>query len=156
MDGVVTVSEDEIRAAIMRLLETGKTVTEGAAAVTFAAVAAGRIPGVAGRQVVMLLSGANIDVAVLAHIIDRSMAEKHRAVRFRTNVPDRPGALAELLQVIGRHGGNVVRIQHDRVFMHAGFWEAQVDITLETRNEEHIEELRQALGERGYRVELPD
>ena len=156
VDGVVTVSEDEIRAAIMRLLETGKTVTEGAAAVTLAAVAAGRIPGVAGRQVVMLLSGANIDVAVLAHIIDRSMAEKHRAVRFRTNVPDRPGALAELLQVIGRHGGNVVRIQHDRVFMHAGFWEAQVDITLETRNEEHIEELRQAMGERGYQVELPD
>jgi threonine dehydratase len=156
VDGVVTVSEDEIRAAIMRLLETGKTVTEGAAAVTFAAVAAGRIPGAAGRQVVMLLSGANIDVAVLAHIIDRSMAERHRVVRFRTNVPDRPGALAELLQVIGCHGGNVVRVQHDRVFLQAGFWEAQVDITLETRNEEHIEELRQALADRGYRVELPD
>jgi len=156
VDGIVTVSEDEIRDAIIRLLETGKTVTEGAAAVTFAAIAAGRIPDAAGRQVVMLLSGANIDIALLAHIIDRALAENHRLVRFRTHVPDRPGALAELLQVIGRHGGNVVRIQHDRVFMHAGFWEAQVDITLETRNEQHIEELRQALGDRGYRVERPD
>jgi threonine dehydratase len=156
VDDVVTVSEDEIRAAIIRLLETGKTVTEGAAAAALAAVAAGRIPGLSGRRVVMLLSGSNIDIALLAHIIDRAMAESHRLVRFRTHVPDRPGALAELLTVIGRHGGNVVRIQHDRVFMHGGFWEAQVEVTLETRNQEHIGELKAALKERGYEVEQLD
>ena len=154
MDAVVTVSEDEIRAAMVRLVETGKTVTEGAAAVTLAAMAAHRIPDVAGRHVVMLLSGANVDVALLARIIDRYLVESRRLVRVRTRVPDRPGALAELLQVIGQHGGNVVRIQHDRVFMHAGFWEAQVDVTLETRNAGHIDELRQALHERQYEVEL--
>lgn len=153
VDGVVTVSEEEIRAAIIRLLETGKTLTEGAAAVTFAAVAGKKISGLEGRRVVMLLSGANIDTALLGHIIDRSMAENHRLVRFRTHVPDRPGALAELLTVIGRQGGNVVRIQHDRVFMHGGFWEAQVDLTLETRNQEHIQELEAVMGERGYTVE---
>jgi threonine dehydratase len=154
VDAVFTVSEDEIRAAMVRLVETGKTVTEGAAAVTLAAMAAHRIPDVAGRHVVMLLSGANVDVALLARIIDRYLVESRRLVRVRTHVPDRPGALAELLQVIGQHGGNVVRIQHDRVFMHAGFWEAQVDVTLETRNAEHIDELRQALHERHYEVEL--
>jgi len=154
VDAVVTVSEDEIRAAMVRLVETGKTVTEGAAAVTLAAMAAHRIPDVAGRHVVMLLSGANVDVALLARIIDRYLVESRRLVRVRTHVPDRPGALAELLQVIGRHGGNVVRIQHDRVFMHAGFWEAQVDVTLETRNAGHIDELRQALHEKQYEVEL--
>jgi threonine dehydratase len=154
VDGVVTVSEDEIRAAVVRLLETGKTVAEGAAAVTLAAMAGGRIPDAAGRRVVMLLSGGNIDVALLARIIDRYLVESRRLVRIRTHVPDRPGALAELLQVIGQHGGNVVRIQHDRVFMHAGFWQAQVDITLETRNAEHIEELREALAERQYEVDL--
>jgi threonine dehydratase len=154
VDAVVTVSEDEIRAAMVRLVETGKTVTEGAAAVTLAAMAAHRIPDVAGRHVVMLLSGANVDVALLARIIDRYLVESRRLVRVRTHVPDRPGALAELLQVIGQHGGNVVRIQHDRVFMHAGFWEAQVDVTLETRNAGHIDELRQALHERQYEVEL--
>ena len=154
VDAVVTVTEDEIRAAMVRLVETGKTVTEGAAAVTLAAMAAHRIPDVAGRHVVMLLSGANVDVALLARIIDRYLVESRRLVRVRTHVPDRPGALAELLQVIGQHGGNVVRIQHDRVFMHAGFWEAQVDVTLETRNAGHIDELRQALHERQYEVEL--
>jgi len=154
VDAVVTVSEDEIRAAMVRLVETGKTVTEGAAAVTLAAMAAHRIPDVAGRHVVMLLSGANVDIALLARIIDRDLVESRRLVRVRTHVPDRPGALAELLQVIGQHGGNVVRIQHDRVFMHAGFWEAQVDVTLETRNAGHIDELRQALHERQYEVEL--
>jgi threonine dehydratase len=154
VDAVVTVSEDEIRAAMVRLVETGKTVAEGAAAVTLAAMAAHRIPDVAGRHVVMLLSGANVDVALLARIIDRYLVESRRLVRLRTHVPDRPGALAEMLNVIGQHGGNVVRIQHDRVFMHAGFWEAQVDVTLETRNVEHIEELSQALRERRYEVEM--
>lgn len=153
VDDVVTVSEEEIRAAIIRLIETGKTVTEGAAAVTLAAMSGKKIPGLKGRQVVMLLSGSNIDTALLGHIIDRSMAENHRLVRFRTHVPDRPGALAELLTVIGRHGGNVVRIQHDRVFMNGGFWEAQVDLTLETRNQQHIQELEAAMAERGYKVE---
>ncbi|HKV06557.1 MAG TPA: threonine ammonia-lyase, partial [Thermoanaerobaculia bacterium] len=69
---------------------------------------------------------------------------------------DRPGALAELLQGIARCGGNVVRVQHDRVFKHAGFWEAQVDVTLETRNQEHIEEIEQALSATGYQVERLD
>jgi threonine dehydratase len=156
VDDVVTVSEDAIRAAVIRLLETGKTVVEGAAAAAFAAVAGRQIPELAQRSVVMVLSGANIDLALLARIIDRSLVESHRLVRFRTRVPDRPGGLAELLQVIAQHGGNVLRIQHDRVFMYAGFWQAQIDVTLETRNEEHIEELHQALLTEGYEVEWPN
>ena len=153
VDGIVTVSEDEIRAAIVRLLEVGKIAAEGAAATALAAVACQRIPDVAGRHVVMVLSGANIDVALLSRIIDRFLVESRRLVRFRTHVPDRPGALAEMLRVIGRCGGNVVRIQHDRVFMHAGFWDAQIDVTLETRDARHIEELREALVDGGYEVE---
>ena len=156
VDDVVTVSEEEIRAAIIRLLESGKAVTEGAAAAAFAAVAGGHLADLAGRHVVVVLSGANIDVALLARIIERSLVESRRLFRFRTHVPDRPGALAEMLEVIARHGGNVVRIHHDRVFMHAGFWEAQLDVTLETRNEKHIEELRQGLKAGGYEVEQPD
>lgn len=156
VDDVETVTEDQIRAAIIRMLEVGKTVTEGAAAAVLAAVQERRFSDLDGRNVVMVLSGANIDLALLARIIDRSLVEHHRLVRFRTNVTDRPGALAELLQGIARCGGNVVRIQHDRVFKHAGFWEAQVDVTLETRNEEHIEELEQALTGEGYQVERLD
>jgi threonine dehydratase len=154
VDGIVTVAEDDIRTAIIRLLETGKTVAEGAAATTLAAMTRHLIPDTAGRRVAMVLSGANIDIALLSRIIDRHLVESRRLVRFRTHVPDRPGALAELLQILGGGGGNVVRIQHDRVFMHAGFWEAQVDVTLETRNSGHIEELRRDLAAAGYQVEL--
>ncbi|HEY4594357.1 MAG TPA: threonine ammonia-lyase, partial [Thermoanaerobaculia bacterium] len=145
--------EDEIRAAVIRLLETGKTSAEGAAAATLAALTRHRIPAAAGRHVVMILSGANIDIAMLSRIIDRFMVESHRLVRFRTHVPDRPGGLAEMLQVLSCHGANVKAIQHDRVFMHAGFWEAQVDAIIETRNADHIEELRRALRQHGYAVE---
>jgi threonine dehydratase len=154
VDGIVTVTEDEIRAAMVRLLEAGKVLAEGAAAAALAAVARQRIPDEAGRHLVMVLSGANVDVALLSRIIDRFLVESRRLVRFRTHVPDRPGALAEMLRILGGRGGNVVRIQHDRVFMHAGFWDAQIDVTLETRDARHIDELRDALREAGYEVEL--
>jgi threonine dehydratase len=156
VDDVETVTEHQIRAAMIRMLEVGKTVTEGAAAAVLAAVKERRFPDLDGKNVVMVLSGANIDLALLARIIDQSLVEAHRLVRLRTNVTDRPGALAGLLQAIAQCGGNVVRIQHDRVFKHAGFWEAQVDVTLETRNEEHIEELEQTLTGQGYQVERLD
>jgi threonine dehydratase len=153
VDGIVTVTEDEIRTALIRLVEVGKSVVEGAAAVTLAAISGRHLPDLEGRHVAMVLSGANIDSALMARIIDRSLAESHRLVQIRTHVSDRPGALAELLQIIARHGGNVMGIQHDRVFMHAGLWEAQVDIILETRNAAHISELRRAIVDNGYEVE---
>jgi threonine dehydratase len=150
VDDVETVTEDQIRSAIVKMLETGKTVTEGAAAAALAAMIERRFPYVEGRNAVIILSGANIDVSLLARIIDRSLVESRRLVRFRTEVTDRPGALADLLRVIASCGGNVVRIQHDRVFKHAGFWEAEVEVTLETRNEDHIEEIHRSLRKRGY------
>lgn len=156
VDGVETVTEDQIRAAIVKMLETGKTVTEGAAAATLAALTEHRFPFVEGRNVVAVLSGANIDISLLARIIDRSLVENHRLVRFRTQVTDRPGALVDLLTVIAGCGGNVVRIQHDRVFKQAGFWEAEILVTLETRNEEHIEEIHDTLRKRGYPAERLD
>ncbi|HEX2642782.1 MAG TPA: threonine ammonia-lyase [Thermoanaerobaculia bacterium] len=152
VDDVETVTEDQIRSAIVKMLEVGKTVTEGAAAAALAAMIERRFPYVEGRNAVIILSGANIDVSLLARIIDRSLVESRRLVRFRTEVTDRPGALADLLRVIASCGGNVVRIQHDRVFKHAGFWEAEVEVTLETRNEDHIEEIHRTLRKRGYDI----
>ncbi|HEX7184950.1 MAG TPA: threonine ammonia-lyase [Thermoanaerobaculia bacterium] len=156
VDDVETVSEDQIRAAIVRMLEVGKTLTEGAAAATLAAMSDHRFPFCEGKNVVMVLSGANIDIHLLSRIIDRSLVENHRLVRFRTEVTDRPGALSDLLRVIATGGGNVVRIQHDRVFKHAGFWEAEVEVTLETRNADHIEELHRTLRREGYVAERLD
>jgi len=109
-----------------------------------------------GRRVVALLSGANIDIHLLSRIIDRSLVEHHRLVRFRTHVTDRPGALADLLSGIAAAGGNVVAIEHDRVFKDAGFWEAEVEVTLETRNAQHVAELERSLAQRGYEIEPLD
>lgn len=154
VDGVVVVSEAAIRSAVIRLLESEKTVAEGAAAVVLAAALAGLVPDLAGRTAVLVLSGGNIDIDLLSRIIDSSLVEHHRLVRFKTHVTDKPGSLSELLKVIGEGGGNVSRIQHDRVFKQAGFWEARVEVTLETRNREHIQSLLQALEANGYGVEV--
>jgi threonine dehydratase len=154
VDDLVTVSEEEIRAAIVRLLETGKTLAEGAAAVGFAALTARRLPELLGRRVVVVLSGGNIDIQLLSRILDLSLVKNHRLARFRTAVSDRPGSLANLLKVIADGGGNVIRIQHDRVFKHTGFWEAEVEVTLESRNQEHVEALHKTLREHGYQAEV--
>jgi threonine dehydratase len=156
VDGIEVVSEDEIRAAIVDLIESGKVVAEGAAAAALAALRGGRLPELRGRKVAALLSGANIDVHLLSRIIDRSLVEHHRLVRFRTHVSDRPGALADLLNGIAAAGGNVVAIEHDRVFKHAGFWEAEVVVTLETRNAQHVADLERSLAQRGYDIEPLD
>ncbi|MGH9363604.1 MAG: pyridoxal-phosphate dependent enzyme, partial [Thermoanaerobaculia bacterium] len=154
VDDLVTVSEEQIRAAILRLLDGCKVLAEGAAAVGVAALAGGRLPELAGKRVAVVLSGGNIDVQLLSRIIELALVRSHRLVRFRTGVPDRPGALAELLRVIAAGGGNVLRIQHDRVFKHTGFWEAEIEITLETRNEEHVAALHRTLREHGYHAEI--
>jgi threonine dehydratase len=156
VDGIEVVSEDEIRTAIVDLIESGKVVAEGAAAATLAALRGGRLAELRGRRVVALLSGANIDIHLLSRLIDRSLVEHHRLVRFRTHVTDRPGALADLLSGIASAGGNVVAIEHDRVFKDAGFWEAEVEVTLETRNAQHIGELERSLAQRGYEIEPLD
>ncbi len=156
VDDVVTVSEDAIRTAIIDLLETGKSLVEGAAATTLAALRGGGLGDLAGKKVVLLLSGANIDIHLLARIIDRSLVDRRRLVRLQTHVGDRPGALADLLRHVATAGGNVVRIQHDRVFKHAGFWEAEVVVTLETRNEEHIAAICAELARHGYAAERLD
>jgi threonine dehydratase len=156
VDDIVTVSEDQIRAAINSLIETGKTVTEGAAAVTLAALQAGKLPQLDGKKAVLILSGANIDLAFLGRIIDRSLVENRRLMRFRTHVPDHSGELAAMLQCIADHGGNVLAIEHDRMFKQKGFWDAEVEVTLETRNNEHIEELQQVLCGHGYSIDPLD
>jgi threonine dehydratase len=156
VDGIVTVAEEGIRAAVIDLLETAKILAEGAAAAALAALRGGALPDLAGKTVALVLSGGNIDVDLLARIIDRSLVERQRLVRLRTHVGDRPGGLAELLRHVAAAGGNVVRVQHDRVFERAGFWEAEVQLSLETRNAEHVRQIERALAGHGYEVERLD
>ena len=152
VDEVVTVSDEEIAAAILLLLEREKTLVEGAGAATLAAVYSRKLD-VAGRKVAMVLSGGNIDVSFLARIIERGLVKDGRMVRLAVSVDDRPGALARLAALVGELKANILHISHSRAFAQATLGQARVDLLLETRGREHIGEITQALVERGYAVE---
>ncbi len=150
VDDVELVSEEEIENAIYDLLERGKALTEGAGAAAYAALANERFPGLAGKRIVVVLSGANIDLNILGRIIERSLVKQSRLVRLRISIKDRPGGLAALLQIIADHEANVLHIHHNRIFTRDAFWKTEVEVTLETRDHNHIQELLAVLSEAGY------
>jgi len=152
VDEVVTVDEEEIANAVLLLLEREKMVAEGAAATALAAVVNGRIADLSGRRVVMLISGGNIDVNLLARIIERGLIKDGRMARIRVRIPDRPGALAGLTALLGREGVNILELDHRRGM--DGLWltEAEVVLTLEMRGQPHLEQLIDALGAEGFAV----
>ncbi|MBI4630023.1 MAG: threonine ammonia-lyase [Candidatus Rokubacteria bacterium] len=152
VDDVVTVSEEELANAILLLLEIEKTVVEGAGAAPLAALL-NRPLGLAGADVVLVLSGGNIDVTMLSRIIDRGLVKDGRLVRLRVMLRDRPGELARLTAAIAEARANILHIEHDRAFSHAAIGETDVELTLETSGRAQIEALVGRLEAAGYRVE---
>jgi threonine dehydratase len=153
VDEVVTVSEEELANAILLLLEIEKTVVEGAGAAALAALI-NRPLGLAGARVALVLSGGNIDVTMLARIIERGLVKDGRLVRLGVLLRDRPGELARLSALIAEARANIVHIEHDRAFARwAGIGETEVELTLETSGREHVTELLGRLEAGGYRVE---
>jgi threonine dehydratase len=154
VDEVVTVDDAEIAMAIVHLLERSKTLVEGAGAVTLAALLADAFDYEDGEVVVPCLCGGNIDLNVLTTVIMRGLVESGRYVKLRTVLEDRPGALEELLAVIADHHANIYAIRHDRTSREIGMDDTEVELDLETRGHDHVEELTGALESRGYAVEL--
>ena len=153
VDEVVTVTEEELANAVLLLLEIEKTVVEGAGAAPLAALL-NRELGLAGRNVVLVLSGGNIDVTMIARIIERGLVKDGRLVRLDVILRDQPGALSRLTALIAAERGNIVRIEHDRAFSHrAAIGETEVELTLETAGRQQIDAIKQRLIETGYRVE---
>ncbi len=153
VDEVVTVSEEELANAILLLLEIEKTVVEGAGATALAALI-NRPLGLAGARVALVLSGGNIDVTMLARIIERGLVKDGRLVRLGVLLRDRPGELARLAALLAEARANIVHIEHDRAFARwAGIGETEVELTLETSGREHVTELLGRLEAGGYRVE---
>ena len=150
VDGIELVSEAEIESAVYELLEKGRILTEGAGAAGYCALRQGRFPQLEGKQVVVILCGANIDMNVLDRIIERSLLQQHRLVRLRITISDRPGGLARLLDLVADQKANILHIHQNRVFTEAAFWEVDAELILETRNREHIDQLLEALHEVGY------
>jgi len=150
VDRMVTVSSDEIANAIMLMLEIEKTVVEGSAAVTLAALLNNKVPELSNMKTLSIISGGNIDVNVLSKIINRGLAFDGRVVKLSTVIPDRPGALEHILGVFREYGANVLEIHHHRFSSEAPVGQVGVSVTLETRNSAHIDKLKAVLTERGY------
>ena len=152
VDEVVTVDEEEIANAILYLLEREKTVAEGAGAAAVAAMAQ-RKTGLTGKRVAVVITGGNIDVNFLARIIERGLVKDGRLVRFRVRIRDFPGALHGLTGLIADQRANILSIAHDRAYYGVVLGDTSVDVTLETRGAEHIEEITRALAAEGYSFE---
>lgn len=151
VDAVVTVTDDEIAAAILALLEKQKLVAEGAGAVAVAAVMFGKLP-VKGLKTVCLVSGGNIDVTTLSRVVTRGMAKEGRNHTFIIDLVDKPGQLSGVCDVIGKRGGNILSVTHERMNTDTAITGCTIRIEVETRDHNHINELRDALLERGYNV----
>jgi threonine dehydratase len=152
VDEIVTVSEEEIASAILYLLEREKTVVEGAGAVGVAALMQRKIRGLEGRKVVVVVSGGNIDVNLVARIIERGLVKDGRLVRISVALQDKPGQLAKVSSIVANARANVIEVHHTRAFAYR-FGDTTLQLTLETRGPEHVEEILRALRERGYLVQ---
>ncbi|HYM55547.1 MAG TPA: pyridoxal-phosphate dependent enzyme, partial [Solirubrobacteraceae bacterium] len=153
MDGLQTVTEEEIADAMVFLAERSKLVAEGAGAVAAAALLSGRLEPVAGTTVA-IVSGGNVDSGLLAGLLLRHETEEGRRVRLFTRVPDRPGGLAELLNLVARARANLVSLEHVREAVPLHVRETGIELTLETRGPAHTEELLAELRGAGYEVSL--
>jgi threonine dehydratase len=152
VDEIVTVDEEELANAVLLLLEIEKTVVEGAGAAPLAALLH-RPVGLAGRRVALVLSGGNIDVTMLARIIERGLVKDGRLVRLGVVLDDRPGALARLTALIADERVNILQIEHDRAFARQAIGSTEVELTLETSGRKQIDALKQRLQGAGYAVE---
>jgi threonine dehydratase len=152
VDDIVTVDEEEMANGILLLLEREKTVAEGAGAAPLAALLNHKT-SLTGKRVVVLISGGNIDVNFLSRIIERGLVKDGRLVRLQLRVPDHPGSLVAVMTIVAAEKANVVGISHDRSHYGASLGQAALDITLETRGPDHIEEIIAALALDGYHAD---
>ncbi len=151
LDDIVTVSDDEIAAAILMLMEGQKLVAEGAGATGLAALMFGKLP-VKDKKVVCLVSGGNIDVTILSRVINRGLVTSGRKSELNIELLDRPGELTRVSSIISQLGANVVSVNHARGNIDNDINGCFLQIAMETRDFEHFEEIKKALRAAGYSV----
>jgi threonine dehydratase len=152
IDRVVTVGEEALSLAVLRLAELEKTVAEGAGAAALAGLLEGACPELVGRRVVLLICGGNIDLTILGRVIDHGLAADGRIWRFTTRVSDRPGGMAKLTAAIADAGASVMEIVHDRSFSGPDVFSVMVIVTVETADRDQGIALRQRLLQAGFTV----
>ncbi|HEY1254517.1 MAG TPA: threonine ammonia-lyase [Terracidiphilus sp.] len=152
VDEIVTVDDEEVASSILMLLEHEKTLAEGAGAAALAAVLQSKA-NLRQRRTVVLVSGGNIDVTLLAKIIERGLVKDGRLLRIRVHLQDRPGALLGLTQILARERANIVETIHNRSYYGVSLGETVIDVTLETRGAAHIASISHALREAAFSFE---
>jgi threonine dehydratase len=150
VDELVAVDEEEIASAILVLLEREKTLAEGAGAAALAAVLRHK-SSLTTERTAVLVCGGNIDVSLLAKIIERGLVKDGRWMRLRIHLSDRPGSLHQLTKIIADLSANIVQTQYDRAYYGVSLGDTVIDFTLETRGAEHIARIERTLTEAGYR-----
>ncbi len=151
VDEIVTVSDDEISAAILALMEKHKLVTEGAGAVGVAAAMFNKID-LRGKKAVCVLSGGNIDVTILSRVIKRGLLMSGRSCQLMIELVDKPGQLKDVSRIIADLGGNVTSVHHERANEGSDVNGCYLRIVLETRNFEHIAEIKEALKKESFKL----
>ena len=151
MDGIVTVTEDEIASAILALMEKQKVVAEGAGAVSVAAALSGKLP-LSGKKVVCLVSGGNIDVNILSRVITRGLMTQGRNVTLQIALEDKPGQLVGVSRIVSECGANVVSVIHGHSDSSMAVTSCFLTLGLEIRDFEQIKEIRSRLTEAGFRI----
>ena len=151
VDDIVTVSEDEISSAILALIEQHKMIAEGAGAVSVAAVMFNKLP-VENKRVVCVVSGGNIDVTIHSRVIERGLLTSGRTCNLCIELMDKPGQLQLVSTIIAELGGNVISVHHERASEKMDINGCFLRIVLETKNYEHIEQVKQGLVDAGFRL----
>ena len=151
VDKIVTVTDDEISAAILALMEQQKLVTEGAGATAVAAAMFNKVD-IKGKKVVCLCSGGNIDVTILSRVIKRGLLMSGRTCQLTVELADKPGQLKNVSRIIADLGGNVTSVHHERANEGSDVNGCYLRIVMETRNYEHIEEIKKGLTDFGFKL----
>ena len=150
VDDIATVTEDEIAAAILKLIEKQKMIAEGAGAVSVAAAMFNKFP-IQGKKVVSVISGGNIDVTRLNRVIDRGLMKSGRIATLMIELADMPGRLRDISRIIAECGGNITEVHHERGNTE-NIKDCFLRVDLETRNYDHVEQIENALKAEGFRV----
>ncbi len=155
VDEIVEVDDNEVAQAIVLLLEKAKTVTEGAGAAGVAAVLTSVLSGRMldlGKKSCVVLCGGNIDLNVMAKVIERGLRQEHRLARLTVVCEDLPGNLNRITNVMAENRANILEVYHDRVSPELGLRETRIDLLVETASDEHIQKIQAALKAAGFKL----
>ncbi len=151
VDQIVTVTDDEVSSAILTLLEKQKLITEGAGAVAVAAAMFNKVP-IEGKKVICVVSGGNIDVNILDRVVKRGLMTSGRSALLKVELLDKPGQLVQISSIIAELGGNVIGVHHERSNANLAITGCFIRISLETRNFEHVEQIKNAIKKAGFTI----